>query len=183
MPDTQKTYADLLADVFHDGQAAGSISASDIRDLIVSLAPAAGGMYMTGNATATTIAATDTWYKIAGTTIEDADPAFFDMTLNNRLVYDDTVARHMHVSGAFSITSTANNQVGEIALFKNGFIVDGSISEFKCLASGDAIPVPLSATVHMNDSDFMEAYILNETAINNMTVTYMNMHVLGVQHL
>lgn len=183
MADIQRTLAELLATLFADGQAAGSITPQDMRDLIVSFAPAAGGMSMEGNATATTIAIANTWYKVAGTTVADADPAFFNMSLDNRLLYDDTVPRHMHISGALTITCGTNNQIGEVCIFKNGVKVDGSVSEFKCIASGDPIPVPLSATVHMNDTDFIEIYIKNETAANDMTVTYMNTHVVGFQHI
>ena len=182
MADTQRTLSDLLTTLFQDGQVAGSITPGDVRDLIVSMAPAAGGMSMEGNAVATTIALSNTWYKVAGVTVEDADPSYFDMTTDNRLLYNDTVVRHMHIAGALSVTCATNNQIGEICFFKNGIKVDGTVSEFKCVASGDPASVAISGTMHLADGDYFEIYIKNETGANNMTVTYLNTHVLGVQH-
>ena len=66
MPDTQRSKADILANLFQDGQTAG-ITAQDMRDLIVSLTPDFAGLDFATPA-ATTISVAGTYVKAAGTT-------------------------------------------------------------------------------------------------------------------
>ena len=180
MADTARTIADLLV-LFADNTS-GDVSEQDTRDLIVTFVQAFGSMYMESNATATPIAVLGTWYKIAGTTTAGISLYDFTMPANNRLTYSDTITRHAHILGFATITSGSNNQVGEIAVFKNGVIVPGSVVEFKCLSAGDPITVPIVAETNMAPTDYVEAFILNETAANDMTVEYFKLRVEGNVH-
>lgn len=180
MADTARTIADLLV-LFADN-ASGDISEQDCRDLIVTFVTTFGSMYMENNATATTIAALGTWHKVAGTTTEGPAQVEFTMPANNRLTYSDTITRHTHILGFATITCGSNNQVGEMAIHKNGTIIPGSTVGFKCLSAGDPITVPLLAETGMAPTDYIEAFILNATAANDMTVTYFKLRAEGNVH-
>lgn len=180
MADTARTIAELIA-LFADNTT-GDISEQDCRDLIITFANSFGGMYMEGNATATTIAVGNTWYKAAGTTTASANLQSYTMPANNRLTYSDTITRHAHIVGSASVECGSNNQVCELSVYKNGAIVPGSTVEFKCLSAGDPTTIPIVAETPMSPTDYIEVYIKNETGANNLTVTYMNLQVEGNVH-
>lgn len=180
MADTARTIAELLA--FFADNATGDVSEQDCRDLIVTFSNSFGGLYMEGNAAATTIAVQDTWYKVAGTTTASANLERFTMPANNRLTYSDTISRHNHITGSASIISASNNQVCEISVYKNGAIVPGSTVEFKLLSAGDPVTVPIVAETLMSPTDYLEAFIKNETGANDVTVEYMNLQTEGNVH-
>ena len=180
MADTERTIAELLA-LFADNTS-GDISEQDCRDLIVTFAAAFGGLYIEGNAIATTIAAMNTWYKVAGTTTASAYLNDFTMPADNRLTYDDTITRHVHMSAAFAITSGSNNQTGEMSLYKNGVIVPGSTMAFKTSAAGDPRNLALEADINMAPTDYLEVYVRNTTGANNLTVSHLQLQADGNVH-
>ena len=106
MADTKRTSADLLANLFQDGQAAGSITPQDMRDLIVTMVPSYGNLYLTVPAT-NGIALTATPEKAAGTTSWISGVDMDDNSVSNRIRYTGTITRRFVVTIAISMTSTA----------------------------------------------------------------------------
>ena len=91
MVQTVRSINDLLTNIFPDGLAAKSISAENIRDLIVSLQVIHGGMYIS-TPVETIIGAVSTPVKALGTTtITAGASSSITMPANNRLVYDEAV--------------------------------------------------------------------------------------------
>lgn len=181
MADTARTIAALLT-LFADNTT-GAISEQDTRDLIVSMPPSLGGMYAEANATATTLAVLNTWYKVLGTTTVYPDLVDFTMPASNRLTFGGATTRHIRLVGALAIESVSANQEGEISVYKNGVIVPGSTQGFKCLVIGNPTTVPLVTQLNMAPTDYIELYIRNITGANNMTVTYMNLSAEGGVHV
>ncbi len=108
MADTERTLAQLLV-IFQDGQAAGSISEQDMRDLIISLVPAYGSMYIS-TAIETVVAAQNTPLKALGTTT--AGDALRDFThAANRLTYTGVPDREFTVIVAISLTAAAMHRL------------------------------------------------------------------------
>ena len=184
MADTQRTSADLLANLFQDGQAAASITAQDLRDLIVSMVPSHGS-FVTDTPAATTIAVAGTYVKAAGTTIFDTNPDGFsdDGGIDNRLKYTGVPTRHAIIDATISYVCASSNQVIGIKLAKNGVVVDGSVTRHKIGTGSDIVGVALSA--HIDDlvtDDYLEIWVTNETTTGAVTIQNWHVMVTGLVH-
>lgn len=177
MADTQRTKTDLLTNLFQDGQAAGSISAGDVRDLIVSMTPDYGGLYFTTPAV-TTISVSTTYYKAAGTTTLTNASATMDMPTNNRLRFLGVAPRHFHVvmQASVELAAGTNQDIG-LQLWKyDDSAASGALiahSEARTTISGTAVvQITSHADVMMDTNDYIELHIANHTGTNNITASF-----------
>jgi len=177
MPDVQRTRADLLANLFQDGQTAG-ISAQDMRDLIVSLTPDYAGLDFTTPAE-TAISVATTYEKAAGTTtITNSSANMTNGGVNNRLVYNGAASRHFHIVLQASVTlASGTNQNISVALYKwdnsagTGAIL--SHSEAFTTISGTAVEqITSHADTMLDTGDYIELHVTNNTSTNNVTVDH-----------
>lgn len=186
MADTERTLTDLLTNLFQDGQAAGSISPQDVRDLIVSLTPDYGAISMTGlpNTTATTVSNTTDYFTVAGTTALGSMSEDFDMPANGQLRYTGTPGRHAHVACSISYKAAAANQDVLFQLMH----YDASGATTSALATSrisDRISTvtestALHADVHLDTNDYLYLAVRNTTGANNITVEYFYLFAMGM---
>ena len=183
MADTRRTTADLLANLFQDGQAASSITAQDMRDLIISLTPSHGA-FVSNVPAATTIAVAGTYVKAAGTTTFDASPDDFDddSSTDNRVKYTGTPTRHAIIDLSASFTCASSNQVIGFKIAKNGTVIDGSVERQKIATGADIASVAISAHVDLDTGDYIELWVTNETTTGAVTVEEMHCMVTGLVH-
>lgn len=187
MADTVRTQSDLLANLFQDGQAAGSITAQDVRDLIVSLSPSFGSTSMQGNTTATSISVAGTYVKVAGTTTLLGNENSFDddSSISNRLRYTGTPTRHCMVEASVSFEATSNNQTVAFKIYKyddsatSGALIDESLVTRFVANSGQIGVVVLMVDVELDTNDYLEVHVTNETSTVNVTVDDMYFRVTG----
>lgn len=184
MVDTIRTENDLLTALFQDGQAAGSITAQDVRDLIVSLRPAHAEIYVQANATATTVSATSTFYKVAGTTALTSGNYLIDnASTSNRLRYTGAAEKTVMVQATFSFDAASNNQVLVFAFYRyddsasSGAIVNPS--QITMDYHGEQINGTIQMLVTLDTNDYVELHVANNTATVNVTVKDLNMQALG----
>lgn len=185
MVDTIRTESTLLTTLFQDGQAAGSITAQDVRDLIVSLRPAQGECSMQGNSTATTVSATSTFYKVAGTTALTSGAYLVDdaSTTSNRLRYTGAAAKTFMVQTTFSFDAASNNQVLVFKLYKyddsasSGAVIDES--QITMDYHGEQVNGTIQALVTLDTNDYVELHVANNTATVNVIVKDFNMQAIG----
>ena len=112
MVDTPQTSNNLLTTVFQDGQADGSITANDIRDLIVSLKASHGTVKLISNATVTTITVSGTYYPVTGTFVAGGSPSDITEGTDGKLTYTGASDRHFHiVSNLLQWTSEGGSNV------------------------------------------------------------------------
>lgn len=177
MADTQRTTADMLANLFQDGQTAG-ISAQDIRDMLVSVRPDYAGLSWTTPAV-TSIASAGEYVKAAGsTTMTGSSDAMNNGSTNNRLVYTGTAARHFHIVLQASVTlASGNNQRVGIQVYR----YDNSASSGLLLAHSEArttipgqniVQITSHADVMLNTNDYLEMHVGNNTAANDIQVDF-----------
>ena len=179
MADTQRSLAEIVA-LFADNTA-GDISAQDIRDFVASIINPHRGLVVSVQA-ATTIAAINTWYKAAGTTIESA-PTGHLMTLvgSNRIRYDGPSMRHMHIAANVSILVGNNNQTIDIGIAKNGTVLPGYASR-KVGTGTDVGSVAVHADVAMSDTDYIELWVRNQTSTATITLASAYLFTMGMMH-
>lgn len=128
--------------------------------------------YMNGNATATTIAATGTAVKVAGTTTNGALTSKFTHT-DNRATYIGSIDRIFKVTATLSVESGNNNVIG-IYVAKNGTLIADSEIYITTNAGGRAEGAAVQALTTLTDTDYLEIWVENDTAIADVTVTDLN---------
>ncbi len=177
MVDTERTLAQLLV-IFQDGQAAGSISEQDVRDLLVSLVPAYGSMYIS-TAIETVVAAQDTPLKALGTTT--AGDALHHFThAANRLTYTGAPNEEFIVNIALSLTAAQNNQELAFHIAKNGSVIAASEIHRKAAVGGDIGAASVMVEIDMATNDYVELWVENKSSDTNLTIEFMNFEVRGI---
>lgn len=128
--------------------------------------------YMNGNVTTTTIVATDTPTKVLGTTTSASVTQKFTNT-DNKATYDGSIARYFKVTATLSVESGNNNQVG-CYIAKNGTVLNDSEVYGTTSGSGRAENIVIQTLVELTTNDYIEIFVENATASNNITVTDLN---------
>ena len=142
--------------------------------ITITNAPAAaqvrGQVYMQGNATATVIASTATPVRVAGTWTVDLSTNA-TCTTAGRITYTGTTTQILTINAALSLDPTSgSNQNLQVYLYKNGAAIAGSRIESK-VNTGEHLAVPLVYQISMATNDYIEIYVQNSTATNNITVS------------
>ena len=181
MADTKRTAADLLTNLFQDGQAPGSITPQDMRDLIESMKAPCGGQYYESNATVTTLTAQNTWYKVAGTTSAGATSVDMDVaTTSNKLIYTGTPDRHFRLESNFSFICSGNNQEIQFAWKYNGATMLPAIVSRFVATGADVGSTACHADKVMSTNDYVELFARNVTgASTTITVKYLYLFGMG----
>lgn len=183
MADTIRTENDLLTNLFQDGQAANAITEQDVRDLIVSMRPGFGECAMQANATATTISASGTYYKVAGTTALSGDEYLFDSgSASNRLRYTGAPEKNVMFYAHLSVQSASNNQDVSFKAYlyddsaATGAVLNDTLVTQFIASTSDTEAVTLIGHANMATNDYIEVHIANETGTANLTVVDMALH-------
>ena len=139
-----------------------------------------GEVYMVGNATATTIASTANYVKVAGTTIIGNNMGFDNGGgISNRLRYTGAVTRMFHVAVSFSFSTASNSQNVEFAVFKNGVRIDSSVQETKTGTAGDVQSTALHVVATLATNDYLEVFCRNLSTASNVTVKNLNFFAMN----
>jgi hypothetical protein len=128
--------------------------------------------YMQGNATATTVSATNTFYKIAGTTSPGQFVEKFTLT-NNRATYAGALVGFFKITAIITLTSGSNNVIAGRVAF-NGTTLNSSQSKATANGSGRAENMVVSDIVQLQTTNYIEIFLSNNSATNNITVEDMN---------
>jgi hypothetical protein len=129
-----------------------------------------GQVYMQGNATATVIASTATPVLVAGTWTVDLSTNA-TCTTAGRITYTGTTTQILTINAAISLDPVSgSNQNLQVYLYKNGSAIAGSRIESK-VNTGEHLAVPLVYQISMATNDYIEIYVQNSTATNNITVS------------
>lgn len=130
------------------------------------------GYYMQGNATATVITTTETPVKAEGATTQYAISQKFTHA-NNRVTYGGSITRDFKVTAIASISSGATNQIG-IYIAKNGQVVTESETYITANAAGRLENGSAHTIVELQENDYIEIYVENNTSTSNITVEDLN---------
>lgn len=129
-----------------------------------------GQVYMQGNTTATVIASTATPVLVAGTWTADLS-INTTCTTAGRITYTNATTQILTINAALSIDPVSgSNQNLQVYLYKNGSAIAGSRIEAK-VNNGSHTAVPLVYALSMATNDYIEIYVQNSTAANNIIVS------------
>ncbi len=140
-----------------------------------------GQLYMQANATATTVSATNTFYKIAGTTTASADNSKFSHS-NNRLTCDAVISRKYLIQAHLSFTSGSTN-VCEFGFYDSVLATVRAPSKTKSTANaaGKAENISFACVVTMGLNDYIEVHCSNTSATNDITVDQLNFIITEIK--
>ena len=130
------------------------------------------GYYMRANTTATVIASIGTPVKVAGTTTAYGTIERFTHS-DNRVTYVGAIPRTFLVLTTNSASSGNGDQVG-FYVAKNGVTIDESETYITTNASGRLENGVCFAIVELSTNDYIEIFVENNDATNNVTDEYMN---------
>ena len=129
--------------------------------------------YMNGNTTVTTIASAGVAVKAAGATTSSVLTSKFTNT-NNRATYTGAITRTFRAVATLSLSSGNNQKIGTY-IAKNGTVITESEIYTDTTGNGDLLNATIQALVSLSTNDYLEVWIENDTATNNITVTDLNM--------
>jgi hypothetical protein len=139
-----------------------------------------GQMYMIDNSTATTVSATDTWYKVSGTTTASADNSKYSHA-SNKLTNNAVIERKYLIQCHLSFT-TGNNKVCKFGFYDSKLDDIRTPSQTKSTSngSGRAENISFACVVDHSDGDYLEIHCQNNTNTDNITVTDMNVVITEI---
>lgn len=148
-----------------------------INDIIL---PSYAEMYIAvGDEVATTVAESDTWYKVAGVTTLATNLTAKRFThTNNRLTYTGTPTIGTLGLVSISFTTSGNQRQVHFRLAKGGVIIDSSECHRTKAAGADRGFAGVQALFSLATSNFAELWVLNEAAAD-VTVEHMNLITFG----
>jgi len=140
-----------------------------------------GQLYMQGNTTATTVSASNTFYKVSGTTTASSDNSKYTHT-NNRLTNDAAISRKYLIQCILSFNSSAND-VCEFGFYDSKLSAIRTPSRTKATsnASGRAENVSFTCVVSHTNGDYLEIHCSNNSGARNITVDQLNFIVTEIK--
>lgn len=131
-----------------------------------------GHYRMTDNAVTTPIAVSGTFYKIVGATAAGEFVEKFTLT-DNKAVYTGALTGYFKVTAVITATS-GNNQLLKFRVAFNGTTQSDSESKITTSGSGRSENIKVQDIVSMVTGDYIEIFVTNSTAANNVTVSDLN---------
>ena len=129
--------------------------------------------------TATTIATTGTFVKVAGTTTAGT-LSNFTHPASNRLTYTGTATRKFLITVALSFHGTGTNDY-KFAFHKNtSSLLSASIISTTGAGTGDLAHVSCQTIIELATNDFIEVFVTNADATNSATIDFMNMVAVAI---
>lgn len=184
MVDTLRTWSALqtiLAD-----NATGDISPQDVRDLLATLAMNHGQITEVGNAAATVISDTTSFFEVTLTApATSAISAFqgsadFDQPADGRLRYLGTPTRMFHVMGTVSFTAASNNQEIHMQMGKSGSPSAEAEIRRKIATGVDVGSTAIHWITSLATNEYLSVFAKNVTTASNITVVSINIQAMGM---
>jgi hypothetical protein len=127
------------------------------------------------SASVTTVAQSDTWYKLNTSTTQGNQRDGL-VHSNNRITWTGTTTRVFKLEGIVSVESGNNNQV-HVAFFKNDNLHPCSEQEVTTSGSGRASNVAFQCLIQLAQNDYIEVWTKNATGATNITLNNVNVIV------
>lgn len=133
-------------------------------------------VYVDNNTNFTTITTIDVWEKVNfGSTISYGAGTGFITTVDGKITYNGSRARHCHVSATISAQTDTKDESVEFCIFRNGVYQNGTVigihtSNDNRYQSGTITAIGPK----MNNGDYLEIYCRNESSTANITVNHLN---------
>ncbi len=146
-----------------------------------------GNIYFNGSAVATPMSTANTFVLVQNTAFVLNSLALnFSLTAgatqsSSRLTYNGTSACPMRVSCSCNVVvSGSNNQSVTTTLFLNGVAITNATAKSWLQTAGFSQNNAMFAMVNLNPNDYIELFVANATANNNVTVTDLTIEAVSL---
>lgn len=180
MVDTVRTFSELQDTLFADGQAAGSITPQDLRDLILTLRQPYGS-WTSSTALATPIATPGTYQDI-NLTSTPFNVRDMSADTTGHLTYNGTVNRHFHVAVSISFTCATNNQTVGFTVARNEIVLPESEIRRKVGTGADVGAVAVHCDMMMSPGDNLSLHATNFDSTSSITVSHCYFFAMGMHY-
>jgi hypothetical protein len=136
----------------------------------------AGEIYWSGNATATTIAATSTFVKAAGTSTASPLNQRFGHTVDGRLTYISALVETFIATATLTLSAGNANEI-EVAFYLNGTTQLGPSQTVTANSAGRVENVFIQTIFSLSQNDYVEVWVANTSATTDITVVALDMIV------
>ena len=144
-------------------------------------------IYFNGSAVATTMSTANTFVLVQNTAFV-LNPLALNFSLtagatqsSSRLTYNGTSACPMRVSCSCNVVvSGSNNQSVTTTLFLNGVAITNATAKSWLQTAGFSQNNAMFAMVNLNPNDYIELFVANATANNNVTVTDLTIEAVSL---
>jgi hypothetical protein len=121
---------------------------------------------MAGNATATVIASTATPVKVAGTFVVGDVSAGWTAATDGKITFTGQTSRHIVNAIVTLDAASGSNHLISLFIAKNGVIVSTKMTD--SVSSGLPRAVATFANIVLNQNDYIELFVRNESAVVNV---------------
>ncbi len=130
-------------------------------------------LYDNTSNTVTTIASSGVYYKVGMNAVSSASKGF-TLLSNGRITKDggDAYKNPIRFQASITFQGTNNDQI-YISFYKNGYETRGR-GGTTIKGTGKPTTMTIQCLETLDDGDYMELYIKNETSSNNLTLEYVN---------
>lgn len=149
--------------------------ANEVKSVVNSLFTAYINYFDITSGAVTAIPVANTWYKLNATTTEGFSRDGL-VHSNNRVTFTGSQVTIFKISGIASISS-GNNNVLNVAFFKNGILHPCSEQSVTASGVGKASNIAFQCLISLNKNDFIEVYVKNQTGTTNITLDNINVIV------
>lgn len=159
------------------------ISSNDNRSSIINCSnirnsSSVAQLFMSANAVATAIPNTTSFFKMSGTAISGPIVEKFSID-NNRITYTGSSERNFIVSASCVVRSTNGNEI-IIAIGKNGIVDNFSWGGVTATGATTSVGATSQVFQTLRQNDFLEFFVRNTTAANNVTIPFLNIVLRAV---
>lgn len=178
MADIQRSISDILTNLFQDGQADGSISAQDIRDLIATMQMSHSSAFIS-SPTPTIISSSGVFTKALGTFsfAPGITARNFTLPTDNQVTYSGNVRSLINIFITLTLSAGSNIDAA-VAIAKNDVVIVSTRID-RALTTNEGGAISLLAAVEMVNTDFLSLYVLNDTSTANVTIDAFYATMLG----
>ena len=177
MTQTQRSASDLFT--LAADNTAGSISATDLRDIIESLRNGHGEMAVTSSAE-TSIATKDVFVQCAGTYTLSGNAHNWAMSTQGQLKYTGAADRVVHIAASWSATATGNGKIFRVVVAKSGTPIAVSEVKRKIAAGADVGSSAAHAFIDVSTNDYISLMVANATDTSNVKMLTLNLFCLDM---
>ena len=121
---------------------------------------------MAGNATATVIASTATPVKVVGTFVVGDVSTGWTASTNGRITHTGQTSRHIVNAVVTLDTASGSNHLISLFIAKNGTVISTKMTD--TVSSGLPRAIATFANLVLNQNDYLELFVRNESAVINV---------------
>lgn len=128
------------------------------------------------NASATTCSNINNYYKAAGTNATAYASERMNASTNNRITNLGIVTRNYNIYCDGAISCGSGSQTARIAIYKNGNTLVAE-TEVRIRDASQSVGFSLNDTIDLATNEYLEVFVRNTSATNNLTVEFMQFKV------